>query len=482
MREKVLQYIREQKLMRAGYRVGVAVSGGADSVALLRVLVELRDELGIVLAVAHFNHELRGDDSVADELFVSELAKEHGLEFFAESANVRNHAIAYKLSIEAAGRELRYRWFAQLAEEQRLDCVATAHTCDDQAETVLQKFLRGAGTKGLAGIFPSMAVGGEKNIRIVRPLLCVSREEIESYLQSLSQSWREDETNLDHRFLRNRVRHELLPLLEREYNPRVRQILCDVAEVARGEEEYWQREVLLKRADPDGRLSLEGFSQLPIALQRRLLKRFAEQHGLTLDFEHIEKLRRCALGEMTRAELPGGQIAARSGAWLQVCGPAPQPALTYEYVLPVPGEIRLLELKMTIRAEIVREQFARELASEELLNAERLGPELTVRNWRPGDRFWPEHSRSEEKLKRLFAEKHIPAEQRSTWPVAFLANVQNDVMSGAPGALAHVSKSVRHGALGEIVWVRGFPVAKAYCWKGSGDAVKIKAIRSRAED
>src|SRR5271166_2552849 len=140
--------------MRAGDRVAVAVSGGADSVALLRVLRELRPELGIVLAVAHFNHGLRGEQSAADEAFVAELAKQHGLQFFAGHGDVRSHASAAKLSIEAAGRELRYRWFAQLAREQRFDCIATAHTRDDQAETVLLKFLRGAGTRGLAGIYP----------------------------------------------------------------------------------------------------------------------------------------------------------------------------------------------------------------------------------------------------------------------------------------------------------------------------------------
>ena len=241
-------------MLRAGDRVAVAVSGGADSVALLRLLLELRAELGIVLAAAHFNHGLRGEASLADEAFVGELAREHGLEFFVGRADVRDHALATKLSIEAAGRELRYRWLAKLAAEQRFDAVATAHTLDDQAETVLLKFLRGAGTRGLAGIYPVVKpraqspgveapssteapngapegaplqrAGEEKKpeprrdvsqdpeevVRIIRPLLPVSRQEVESYLTSLEQSWREDESNLDRRYTRNRVRHELLPL------------------------------------------------------------------------------------------------------------------------------------------------------------------------------------------------------------------------------------------------------------------------------
>ena len=157
--------------MRAGDRVGVAVSGGADSVALLRLLLELRADLGVVLAVAHFNHRLRGEDSEADEAFVADLARQQGLEFFAGRADVRDHARASKSSIEAAGRELRYQWLTRLAGEQRFDSIATAHTLDDQAETVLLKFLRGAGTRGLAGIYPELFAGSQRKIRIVRPLL-----------------------------------------------------------------------------------------------------------------------------------------------------------------------------------------------------------------------------------------------------------------------------------------------------------------------
>jgi tRNA(Ile)-lysidine synthase len=533
VRDKVLRYIREQKLMRAGDRVAVAVSGGADSAALLRVLLELRAEIGIVLAVAHFNHELRGEESAADEAFVAELAKEHGLDYFAGHGNVRDHAFTCKLGIEAAGRELRYRWFARLAEEQRFDYIATAHTADDQAETVLLKFLRGAGTRGLAGIWPVIGLEYSANAgakapiqedasdgaakaaplqnrlysaRIVRPLLCVSREEVEAYLEALGQSWREDESNLDRRFLRNRVRHELLPLLEREYNPNIRRVLCDLADVARGEEEYWQREVereltgrigiddapglkpqeksrleagLKARASTEtqhddgpsadsiqalkaracdetdqGRLLIEGFAQLSVALQRRLVRQFAERDGLTLDFAHIEKLRRCALGEALRAELPGGQIAVRTKERLQLRGPARRVVRAYQYLLPIPGQVEVSELRLSLRAEIVPEPFARELPMGELLSVDSIGSEIIVRNWQPGDRFWPAHSRSEEKLKRLFAEKHIPAEQRPTWPVAVCAD--------------------------EIVWVRGFPVARAYQWQGRGDAVKIEVVKAKS--
>ena len=157
MREHVLHYIGECRLLKAGDRVAVAVSGGADSVALLRVLLELREDLGIVLVVAHFNHQLRGNDSDADEFFVRDLSSHHDLPFFAGRADVRGHATGNRLSLEHAARELRYNWLIRLAQQERLDAIATAHNSDDQAETVLMKFLRGAGTQGLAGIYPRHA-------------------------------------------------------------------------------------------------------------------------------------------------------------------------------------------------------------------------------------------------------------------------------------------------------------------------------------
>ena len=575
VREKVLQSIREQKLMRAGDRVAVAVSGGADSVALLRALLDLRDELGIVLAVAHFNHGLRGAESDADQAFVAELARQSGLEFFAGLADVRDHAVLNKLSVEAAGRELRYQWFARLATAKRLNAIATAHTLDDQAETVLLKFLRGAGTRGLAGIWPVVGSAGAEALpfnksadgapggvplqegfvsgheftradmrpiypepasaggtfrgpaRIVRPLLCVSRDEVEAYLESLGQTWREDTSNLDHRFLRNRVRHELLPLLEREYNSNIRQALSDVAEIARGEEEYWrnevERELAARKAGPSARtevlgrddngkrydadaglkarsttqnelksrvpekagssartevlgrddngkrcdadaglkarssiqaeqqaLLIEDFARLPVALQRRLLKRFAEEREVTLDFEQVEKLRRVALGEVTQTELPGGLIAVNAKQWLELRTCSQASATEYDVVLPIPGEVVVVELGLTLKATIVPKEFGHEVAPGELLSRDLVGTELTIRNWRPGDRFWPSHRGSEEKLKRLFAEKKILADERPTWPVGLCQN--------------------------NLVWVRGFPIAKTHCWSGTGDGVRIETV------
>ena len=233
--ESVLEYIRKHALLKAGDRVGAAVSGGADSVAMLRLLLELRRELGVVLMVVHFNHQLRGAESDADEQFVAELGRRHKLDVRCESGDVAAHAAEKHLSLEAAGREMRYAYFRRLLRAGRADRIATAHTLDDQAETVLLRVVRGAGTRGLAGIYPQLSVvssqfsvgsqfsvlgsqfsegsrlsgfSSRENLAIIRPLLGVRRRDLEPYLNALGQDWREDSSNRDLRHTRNRVRLE----------------------------------------------------------------------------------------------------------------------------------------------------------------------------------------------------------------------------------------------------------------------------------
>ena len=462
MREQVVQYIRERKLMRAGERVAVAVSGGADSVALLRVLLELQTELGIVPFAAHFNHQLRGYESDADEHFVASLAQQHDLQFFAGRADVRLHSIAKKISLEHAARDLRYRWLHGLAGEHGFNAVATGHTLDDQAETVLMKFLRGAGTKGLAGIRPMLMVG---HLPVVRPLLETSRSEIERYLHSIEQPWREDHTNRDMKFTRNRIRHELLPLLERDYNPNIRHVLSETAEIALSEEDYWQKHTsaLASRWHQKERgLRLQehegaaGFVPSSIAVQRRTLRQFLEWHGITVDFHHVEATRLCALGDGSTASLPGGWQARREGDWLELLAPAgtfqgKEFTKAWQHVLPLPGRCAITEVGITVEAALISPEFAALEPPGSLIRAANIGPELLIRNWQPGDRFHPAHSASEEKLKRLFSKKRIPSIERSSWPVA---------LSGS-----------------KIVWVRGFPVAHDVAWTpGSGDAIRIDLV------
>lgn len=323
--QKALEnYVRKHHLLRAGERVGVAVSGGADSVALLRALVELAPTLGIVPFVLHLNHRLRGAESDADELFVRQLASQLKLEAVIEGGDVSALAAQLHLSLEAAGRRARYAFFQRAASALRLNSVATAHTRDDQAETVLLRLLRGTGTSGLAGVHRSFDLYHDapssqatSPVRVVRPLLGISRQQVEEYLRSLGQSFQQDTSNQSPEFLRNRVRATLLPALEKDYNPQLRQALCETAEIAAAENAFFEQ-LVASLLDPevdsgldcgDG-IELRVIQNQPLAMQRRLLRHLCKVSGLALDFAHLEELREFVLASRaTRLSLPSGFAA-----------------------------------------------------------------------------------------------------------------------------------------------------------------------------
>src|SRR5882762_2611487 len=205
--QNVLANLKRRGWLKAGDRLGIAVSGGADSVALLRAMLDLRDELGIVLSGVHFNHSLRGEESEADQAFVWDLTAQHGLQLHDARGDVARRAQEHSLSTEAAARQARYEFFWSLIETGRLDKIATAHTLDDQAETVLLRLMRGTGTRGLGGIHPELTgPAPDRTSRglIIRPLLHTRRRDIERYLAGLGQRWREDSSNRDLHHTRNR--------------------------------------------------------------------------------------------------------------------------------------------------------------------------------------------------------------------------------------------------------------------------------------
>ena len=393
----------------------------------------------------------------ADEQFVKILAETFQVEFHCGSADVPAYSREHKLSLETAARELRQRWFGELVQQGKTEKVATAHTLDDQAETVLMRILRGTGGRGLTGIAPRQQ---QKNL--VRPLLGITRPEIEDYLRGLKQGWREDATNQDLHHTRNRIRHELLPLLERDYNPALRQHLASMADIARAEEEYWEQEIsgLVSRLIRSGKPSRSGrssgpaespvraldiapFKALPLAVQRRVLRAMGEQCNAALEYHHVQQLLAFVHEKQSGKELllPGGLVATRSFRELQI-----QQADTeasqggYSYRLGVPGEVEIPELKVKIRAQLVSAGNGVSGYNSALLDRALLAPELTVRNWRPGDKFFPAHTRSPRKVKELLQPARLghevsPAE-RKVWPVIESA--------------------------GEIVWMRGFSVPAAY--------------------
>ncbi len=462
LRQAVLEYIRKHELLKAGDRVGVAVSGGADSVALLRLLLELRKEVGVVLSVVHFNHKLRGAESDEDERFVAELARWHKLEIHRESGEVDAYAAEKHLSMETEAREMRYQYFRRLLLEDRLNRIATGHTLDDQAETVLLKIVRGAGGRGLAGVYPQLSVPGsqfsDRSASIIRPLLGIRRRDLEAYLLALGQGWREDRSNRDLRHMRNRVRHGILPRLERYLNPAVREALADTAEIARTEEEYWGGEVArvlpaVWEAAAGGVLNVSALVALPLALQRRVVRAASESLGLRLDFQHVEQI--LALGSQ-RAGAPkstvlqDGWVVSRTTGQLQFELQYPTPGqLEYEYRLSVPGSVEVRETESRFETVLVPGNAAGGYNPEDLLDGALLASELKVRNWRPGDRFWPAHTKAPKKIKELLLDRKVSGSQRKLWPV---------VVSGT-----------------DVVWVRGFP-APARLRPRSDKAVVIREV------
>ena len=464
---RLLKTIRKQELLRPGDRVAAAVSGGADSVALLFLLEELRTELGIVLSVAHVNHRLRGEESDDDERFVTKLAARLGFELDNMDAPVVRKIVSKAIGrndtpaesgIEAAARELRYEFFRKLAECDRATKIATAHTVDDQAETVLLRIFRGTGIRGLAAIHPTLHVGRGKtraagalaragtNAEIVRPLLTFRRIELRDYLRSRNETWREDSSNADPTFLRNRVRHRLLPLIAEEFGDAALHHMAELAEIARAEEEYWSagesKSGNKAGAPPGAVLEVSDLLALPLAVRRREVIAWLEANApeVSISFALIEEILELASGPAGKKfELPGeaNRGVRRSRSELALECQAGASVTDYEYALPVPGKVTIPELAANIETQVVNLESIPEPERSALLNPDCTGDTLTIRNWRAGDLYWPAHTAAEKKVKELLTDRHATGAKKKLWPVA-----------------------VNKGQA--LVWLRGFPAPESF--------------------
>jgi len=437
-----LKEMKRQGLFHPGERVGVAVSGGPDSVLLLHFMKDSALEWGITLAVVHFNHHLRGAESDGDERFVRNLADSLGIAFLGGEAEVARVAREKKRNLEATARELRYRFFFSLVDQGRLEKVVTAHTANDQAESVVMRLLRGAGTRGLSGIYPLLEG------KVARPFLDLRRPEITRELEARELEYRLDSTNLDSRLYRNKVRRELLPLLEKEFNPAVIPLLKNHADRARDEEAFLEQQARERsrpwrlREGGEEKISVRALEGFAPAIQRRVLRQMLEslRPGLRgVAYTNIEGLLRFALSAQSGRSLPlpGETVARKEFDWL-ILGPQPVSVgdKTYAYTVEAPGEIAVPALGVTFVLKIVEPP---ELPAEynkwagHAMDAQKLPGRLFLRNWRAGDQFWPAGSRKLRKLKELFRQRKIPRSRRKLWPVLECGE--------------------------EIVWVRGFPPA-----------------------
>jgi tRNA(Ile)-lysidine synthase len=465
--------IARHAMIRPGDRLGLGVSGGADSVAMLRIFADLQSKLGITIFVLHFHHQLRGADADEDERFVKAIAEQFHFDFVSGRADVAGEAKLQGRNVEDAARRLRYEFFNSAAETHALNRIAVAHTADDQAETVLSHLLRGTGLTGLAGIYPVAGL-------IIRPLLESSRQELREFLSRSGQSWREDITNQDTSHIRARIRHQLIPLLLRDFDSAAVTRLARLAMHAREDETFWRSledarfQALATRASStaisihisDLLFPMEG-SALPsiqeaqtphatMALTRRLVRKiYAELRGSReqLTSRHVGSVIDLATKSQSgaRINLPGicverifdrlvftnefaATAATHQGEWTELNG-------GFAYTVSRPERLNFTSIVVTeihrrFNLKIVdwppspRDTVSGRIA----LDFERVQWPLILRNWLPGDSYRPQGSRSARKVKRMLLESRIPRGSRASWPILT--------------------------SQGKVIWASGYPVAE----------------------
>jgi tRNA(Ile)-lysidine synthase len=469
--QTICDAVARHKMWQPGDRVGVGVSGGSDSVALLFILKELCQQQGIRLAILHFNHCLRGLDSDIDEQFVAELARRLELPFFFGREDVAAGARARRWNLEDAARRLRYGFFDSLITDGRIGRVAVAHTADDQAETVLARMVRGTGPAGLTAIYPV-------NGNIVRPALEVRRQELREYLQELGQAWREDASNYDRSRLRSRLRQDILPLFEREIQPAIVGNLGRLAKLSREDEAFWkaltrdrlasvvereQRTIRVRCSALLNPLSKTRWSAISdaspearLAVTRRLVRGIVEEargdcRQWTAD--HVERVVQLAsFGTSgSRLELPGVMVE-RNFDWLQFSAAKQhgrghsqgESGVISEFSriieLGCPGDstvVAVPEIGRRFHLKVVDWHSLRsDTGSENAVDRDLLDPPLVLRSWQPGDSLRPKGRRSSRKLKHFFRIKRVAACERTGWPVLATGDM--------------------------LVWARGLPVAAEF--------------------
>lgn len=448
--EKIRQNILERRLLAPGQRLLLAVSGGVDSMVLLRLLHGLAAEFGWKLTVAHFNHKLRGRSSDADEALVRRAAGRLRLPVLIGRSSVKPYARRHGLSIEMAARQLRHEFLARSARRSGASTVALAHHADDQVELFFLRLLRGSGSEGLAGMGWRGPSPADPQITLVRPLLDAGKASLESYARQEGVRFRQDASNQSPEFARNRVRHQLLPLLRKHHQPGLEKVILRVMDILGAESNLITTEAAAWLRDPAGRT----FAELPVALQRRCLQLQLLEQGWTPDFDLVERLR---LNPETAVSLPeapeernrkGGQerqgfalrstdgrVRVRSAVDLEF-----QPDSLQLQLHGRQGKAALSGLEVrwqVLPATGIELKQARVVQGLERFDAEQVGLTITLRHWRPGDRFQPIGMKQSVKLQDLFINQKVPREQRRRLVLA-----------------------VSEG--GEIFWVEGLRISERF--------------------
>jgi len=411
--DQIDRAISTRQLFRRGQKILVAVSGGVDSMVLLAVLHALSRKHSWRLAVAHFNHGLRGRSSDADERLVIRVAKKLRLPVVTERADVKKFAGTGRLSVEMAARKLRHDFLARTAARLKAGSVALAHHADDQVELFFLRLLRGSGGEGLAGMKWRRPSPVDSTIALVRPLLGAGKSALLEFAAANRIPFREDTSNASLDFQRNRIRHELLPLLRRRYQPGLDQVVLRVADVVGSEAELVTRlaEAWLKRP--------ARFAGLPIPVQRRVVQLQLLQCQVAPDFELVEKLRLqpgravSVLRDILVCRDSAGRVTLRRLANSE------ERTNRLTVKLGAAGKVVFYE---TCLEWSVRPQKSSRLPAprpgREVFDADKVGNRIVLRHWQPGDRFQPIGMSGPVKLQDLFTNQKVPREKRRELLVA----------------------------------------------------------------
>jgi tRNA(Ile)-lysidine synthase len=430
LEQRVFDFIRQRHLVSAGEKLVVAVSGGADSVCLLHILASLKEELKLKLHIAHLDHQLRGTESAADAEYVATLARRLGIPATIERREVKGYRKERRLSLEEAAREVRYQFLTDVAGATGAKRVAVGHTQDDHIETILMHLIRGTGTRGMRGLQPATEwPSKDGKLIVIRPLLEVSHQETEDYCRRHKLDPRLDASNLSLSPLRNRIRQQLLPLLQ-SYNPGIAEALLRTGRIAGDDIDFLDRETArlwAKIARQEGEaitLNRKGLDRLPPTLKRYLLRSGAERllgSAKDIEMRHIEEM--MALLDRPagkRLSLPGGLIFSTSYdnyiLTLDLATLSSLPELGGESKLNIPGQTRITGWR--VKAAIIKpEEMTEKDDFTACFDLVKTGDKLTVRARQRGDRFQPLGLSLPKKLGEFMIDARIPQNWRKNIPV-----------------------------------------------------------------
>jgi len=425
-KQKVLKTIRDYRMISKRDRLLVGVSGGPDSVALLYLLMELRDIYNLQLYIVHLNHMLRGNESDEDAGYVRRLSKKLKLPVFIGKKDVKEFAKADKLSLEEAARIQRYEFYKQIADKLNIRKIALGHTADDNAETVLMRLLRGAGEQGLIGIYPVRHIG---NLKVIRPLLNIYRREIESFLKEKKIRVRTDSSNADNKFLRNKVRLELIPLLEENYNQNIKQVLINTADILKEDNEYLEEitekfysQAVLCQNNEDVQLDIRKVQNYPLAIQRRVVRYGIKKLTGTLrqiTYQHWNEVLKLLNSNLAygHIDLPNGLVVERMRRELVIRKGKAQNIRSIIYPVKIPGETLVPEfgvkLICTISKRKTNLKFSTQNPYQESFDYDKIKKPVFIRTRKEGDTFQPLGMRGKKKIKDFLIDQKIPQPKKN---------------------------------------------------------------------